>query len=58
MQMSSGRGSAGKNRFPVNVCIRLTGIRKGFAGLRFPDRTREQFLANEKHIRSAYPGNR
>ena len=39
----------------VQVVIRLTGIRKGFRGLRFPDRTRTQFEANERFIRSAYP---
>ena len=47
-----------KRKSPVRLVIRLTGIRKGFAGKRFPDRTREQFLANEKFIRSAYPGNK
>lgn len=40
---------------PVAVSIRITGIRKGFAGLRFPDRTREQFESNERFINSAYP---
>jgi hypothetical protein len=40
----------------VNLVIRLTGIRKGFRSQRFPDRTEEQFLANEAFIRSAYPG--
>ena len=40
----------------VNLVIRLTGIRKGFRSHRFPDRTEEQFLANEEFIRSAYPG--
>ena len=40
----------------VNLAIRLTGIRKGFSSQRFPDRTEEQFLANEAFIRSAYPG--
>jgi hypothetical protein len=39
----------------VQVVIRLTGIRKGFAGHRFPNRTPEQFEANERFIRSAYP---
>jgi len=39
----------------VHTVIRLTGIRKGFKGLRFPHRTRRQFLANEKFIKSAYP---
>jgi hypothetical protein len=41
---------------PVSVTIRLTGIRKGFHDHRLPDRTEEQFLANEAFIRSAYPG--
>lgn len=40
----------------VQIPIQLTAIRRGFLGHRFPDRTREQFDANERHIRSAYPG--
>ena len=40
----------------VNIVVRLTAIRKGFIDKRFPNRTKEQFLANERHIRSAYPG--
>jgi hypothetical protein len=40
----------------LHVVIRLTGIRKGFGSQRFPNRTEEQFLANEAFIRSAYPG--
>jgi hypothetical protein len=40
----------------VKLVLRLTGIRKGFSSQRFPDRTEEQFLANEAFIRSAYPG--
>jgi len=39
----------------VQVVIRLTGVRRGFLGHRFPDRTRAQFEANERFIRSAYP---
>lgn len=39
----------------VRLAIRLTGIRRGFAGKRFPARTRQQFLANEAFINSAYP---
>lgn len=38
----------------IQVTIRLTGIRRGFADMRFPDRTKEQFDANEKFIKSAY----
>lgn len=40
----------------VELTIRLSAIRNGFLGKRFPDRTREQFEANERFIRSAYPG--
>lgn len=39
----------------LRVVLRLTGIRRGFAGHRFPDRSRAQFDANERFIRSAYP---
>lgn len=39
----------------VRLVIRLTAIRKGFAGVRFPARTRKQFEANERFINSAYP---
>ena len=40
---------------PKRVCVRLSGIRKGFRNLRFPDRTENQFIHNEKFINSAYP---
>lgn len=43
------------SKHAVRLVIRLTGIRRGFAGKRFPRRTREQFLANEAFINSAYP---
>ena len=39
----------------VRLVLRVTGIRRGFAGKRFPLRTREQFEANERFINSAYP---
>jgi len=39
----------------VRLVLRLTGIRRGFAGKRFPARTKEQFEANERFINSAYP---
>lgn len=39
----------------VRLTIRLTGIRKGFKGQRFPDRTREQFEANERFLSMAKP---
>lgn len=38
----------------VRIVLRVTGIRKGFLGTRFPDRTREQFEANERFIEKAY----
>jgi len=39
----------------VRLVLRITGIRRGFAGMRFPSRSRRQFVANEKFINSAYP---
>jgi hypothetical protein len=41
---------------PGQISVRLSGIRKGFAGKRFPNRTHKQFEANEAFINSAYPG--
>ena len=41
--------------YPANVVVRLTGVRKGFAGVRFPDRREDQFIANEATINAAYP---
>ena len=38
----------------IHVTVRLTGVRLGFAGLRFPDRTRAQFEANERFIKAAH----
>ena len=49
------RFAAQDPKHAVRLVIRLTGIRRGFAGKRFPRRTREQFLANEAFINSAYP---
>jgi len=40
---------------PSKVGVRLSGIRRGFRNLRFPDRTKNQFEHNEKFINSAYP---
>jgi len=37
------------------LVVRLTGVRRGFTGMRFPARTRAQFEANERFINSAYP---
>jgi len=42
-------------RRPKKVFVRLSGIRRGFRNLRFPDRTENQFTHNEKFINSAYP---
>jgi hypothetical protein len=41
---------------PVNLVVHLTGVRRGFLGKRFPDRTRQQFIANEQFLQKAYPG--
>ena len=38
----------------VQLVIRLTGIRRGFADRRFDNRTQAQFDANEKFIKMAY----
>lgn len=40
---------------PKKVTLKLTGVRKGFKHLDMPERSREQFIANEKFINSAYP---
>ena len=39
----------------TSAVITLAGVRKGFLNKRFPNRTKEQFDANEKFINSAYP---
>lgn len=39
---------------PAKVTLKLSGIRRGFAGHRFPLRTEKQFLENEAWINSAY----
>ena len=39
---------------PQTVTLRLSGVRKGFRGKRFPFRTRRQFDENEAFINSAY----
>jgi hypothetical protein len=39
----------------LTVTVRLTGIRRGFAGVRFPDRTRVEYEANERFIKRAAP---
>jgi hypothetical protein len=40
---------------PKKVTLKLTGVRKGFKHLDMPERSKEQFIANEKFINSAYP---
>lgn len=45
------------SHFPAVVNLRLSGIRKGFKGMRFPSRTRQQFEENEAWINSAYSRN-
>ena len=42
----------------VEVTVRLSGIRRGFRGLRFPDATRAEFLANERFLRMSQPQTR
>lgn len=39
----------------VNAQVEIEGIRKGFVGMRFPARDKEQFEANERMLNSAYP---
>jgi hypothetical protein len=39
---------------PVRLTLRLSGVRKGFKGQRFPFRTARQFTQNEAFINSAY----
>ena len=40
---------------PNKVTLKLTGTRKGFEGFDTPERSKEQFTANERFINSAYP---
>lgn len=40
---------------PNKVTLKLTGTRKGFEGFDMPERSKEQFTANERFINSAYP---
>ena len=40
---------------PSKVTLKLTGTRKGFRGFDMPERSKGQFIANEKFINSAYP---
>tara|TARA_B110000483_G_C18103500_1_gene506784 strand:+ start:69 stop:1154 length:1086 start_codon:yes stop_codon:yes gene_type:complete len=43
---------------PTKATLKLTGVRKGFRNLDMPERSKEQFTANEKFINSAYPRNK
>jgi hypothetical protein len=40
---------------PTSVTLKLTGVRRGFADWDMPDRTREQFVANEESLKNMYP---
>lgn len=40
---------------PNKVTLKLTGVRKGFSHMDMPERSRGQFVANEKFLNSAYP---
>ena len=42
-------------RRPGRVTVAVTGIRKHFAGTRFPSRSKVQYEANNRTINSAYP---
>lgn len=42
-------------KLPDMIALKVSGIRRGFAGMRFPSRTEAQFIANEKFLNSAYP---
>ena len=51
----SVRIATGGEQFPVRVNVRLTGIRLGFKGLRFLDKTQADFDANEAFLKGALP---
>jgi hypothetical protein len=40
---------------PTEVRFVVDGVRRGFRNMRFPQRTEEQFTANEAFLNSAYP---
>lgn len=44
-----------RKRLPATLTLKISGIRRGFRAMRFPSRTEEQFLANERFLNSAYP---
>jgi hypothetical protein len=43
-------------RRKLRLVFEVSGIRKGFKGLRFPERTREQFQANERLLQALSKG--
>jgi hypothetical protein len=45
----------GREEENARIAVRLTGIRKGFDGLRFPNRTKEQYESNERFLKSSQP---
>ena len=50
----NGRVTVSHSGVPGNtmrIVLRLTGIRKGFKGVRFPERTRDEFMANEAWLK-------
>jgi hypothetical protein len=49
------RIECGRWRRPGEVTVSLTGIRKGFVNLRFPDKTRAEFEANERFLNMNKP---
>ena len=44
-----------KVKKPIRLIIKLNGVRKGFRNTRFPNRTKQDFIANEKFLKQAYP---
>ncbi len=44
-----------KRRRPDIVQVQISAVRKGFKGMRFPNRSLVQFNANEEFLNSAYP---
>jgi len=42
----------------VRLIVKLNGIRKGFNNIRFSNKTYEDFIANEKFLKSAKPRNK
>ena len=44
-----------RRKLPKSIAVKISGIRRGFKGMRFPTRTEAQFAANERFLNSAYP---